>query len=205
MLSKSPSQERIREDWLVNLEMKNHIAYFFFIAICAVTGLLILSYCSGIMLAFLYGIITIPFAIVLGTIPFIALTLVLSTPFYAAISWKLPGRQLVGMFGGIGLALLLSAGLAWAGRAHLLQAGNELIAADVAGRVDFVGKHVLVTNARHKNRCSWPCVELLHLGAAKSVSISQGVLGDDGALPAADITFELASFNDKQCVANDSS
>lgn len=201
VLSDNVSLEGSNGDKLVSSEMKNHIAYFFFVALFATAGLLIVSYGGGIMLAFLFGIITIPFAIVMAIVPFIALTLVFSIPFYIAISWKLSNRQFVGIAGGIVFALLLSAGLSWGGRIHLFQVGDKLIAGDVVSSVDFQDKDVLITNARYPNHCRWPCAELLHFRGARSVSFSRDTMVQTDKLSEAQVTFDLAPYKDDKCTS----
>lgn len=153
--------------------MTIHIVYFSIVVLVGILSALILGPGSELTFAFLIGIVTIPLAFIVETIPFIGLTLFLSLPLYLGLAFVWPARPARVIFVSIALALLLSAGTSFAARTYLAIASEELISTDFTESIDVSKKHVLVTNVVHPEKCGRFCRELFWIGGANAVTQSK--------------------------------
>ncbi|WP_298822162.1 hypothetical protein [uncultured Roseibium sp.] len=184
----------------LNLPSKLELfAYPCFVLLWGIAGVLMLGPGSVLTLTFLIGIITIPFAFVVGAIPTVALTLALSLPFYFFQIFIWPTKTARNIFLSVLLGLGLSVSICQIMTVYLTAKAKELITTDIVHHLDLTGKSVLVIGARDSDQCGDICEMLVFFGGARKITIIDKPV--DGEFPSKfkGNSFELLPTNIGSC------
>ncbi|WP_299811877.1 hypothetical protein [uncultured Roseibium sp.] len=170
-----------------------------FVVITVMAGVFMLGPGAVMTLGFLIGIITIPLAFIVGTIPTVGLTLALSLPFYYIQIYAWPAKTARNIILSILLGLGLSAAICQLMAIYLTLKANTFTSADLVQSPDFSGKSVFVIGARRIDKCGDVCELLIFLAGVRRVTISEGPVESELPTEFKGNTFELLPTSVDSC------
>jgi len=125
------------------------------------------------MLVLMMGIVSIPVAFMVGSIPVIALHLILSLPFYYAQYFLLKVPVILNILISVVLSVATSAALSSISQSYLIAKGEALTASDERRPLEVQGKSIVVFDHPRNVKCNDICQTLLLIGGAKDVTLNK--------------------------------